>query len=278
MNTSTQLKALIRNLSKEKGVNSQILLRNYMLERLLERISVSRYRNQFILKGGMLIAAMVGIDTRSTMDMDATIKGQEVNKDSIESILNEIVSIDIGDNIEMRLKVIEEIRDEAEYPGLRASIEVQFDGIKNMLKLDMTTGDKIVPKEICYRFKLMFEDRYLDVMAYNIETVLAEKIETILTRSTANTRMRDFYDVYIILTLYKELIDFSVLKRALYKVGENRGTLHLISDKDIIFEEIEHNNGMIKLWEAYRKKYSYTSKITWSMVMSVMKELNQMII
>lgn len=278
MNTATQLKALIRNLSKDKGINSQILLRNYMLERLLERISVSKYKHEFILKGGMLIAAMVGIDTRSTMDMDATIKGQAVNKDNIEAILNEIVSIDIGDNIEMRLKAIEEIRDEAEYPGLRASIEVQFDGIKNMLKLDMTTGDKIVPKEICYKFKLMFENRYLDVMAYNIETVLAEKIETILTRATVNTRMRDFYDVYIILTLYKELIDFSVLKKAMYEVGENRGTRYLMPDMDIILGEIEHNNEMIKLWEAYKKKYLYAAGIEWSIVMSILKELNTLII
>ena len=168
MNSSTQLKALIRNMSKDKKINAQILLRNYMLERLLERIAVSKYRDEFILKGGMLVAAMVGIDTRSTMDMDATIKGQAVNKDNIENILNEIVALDIGDNVKMSLKAIEEIRDEAEYPGLRASIQTEFDGITNMLKLDMTTGDIIVPKEITYEFKLMFEDRILKVKAYNI--------------------------------------------------------------------------------------------------------------
>lgn len=271
MNTATQLKALIRNLSKDKGINSQILLRNYMLERLLERITVSKYKHEFILKGGMLIAAMVGIDTRSTMDMDATIKGQAVNKDNIESILNEIVSIDIGDNIVMMLKSIEEIRDEAEYPGLRASIEVQFDGIKNMLKLDMTTGDKIVPKEICYRFKLMFEERYLDVMAYNVETVLAEKIETILARATANTRMRDFYDVYIIMTVYNNLINKDLLAEAINGVCEHRGTSHILKEKEIILREIESNKQMQKLWEAYQSKYEYAKEISWDEIMKILK-------
>lgn len=274
MNTATQLKALIRNLSKDKGVNSQILLRNYMLERLLERISVSKYRHEFILKGGMLIAAMVGIDTRSTMDMDATIKGQAVNKDNIEAILNEIVSIDIGDNIAMRLKSIEEIRDEAEYPGLRASIEVRFDGIENTLKLDMTTGDKIVPKEICYRFKLMFEERYLDVMAYNIETVLAEKIETILTRATANTRMRDFYDVYIMLTMYQELVDFELFQKALYEVAEKRGSLEILFDKENIIADIKISQSLRKLWSAYQIKYQYAKEVEWT---SIIKALEQVL-
>lgn len=273
MNTATQLKALIRNLSKDKGVNSQILLRNYMLERLLERISVSKYKHEFILKGGMLIAAMVGIDTRSTMDMDATIKGQTVNKDNIESILNEIVSIDIGDNIVMMLKSIEEIRDEAEYPGLRASIEVQFDGIKNMIKLDMTTGDKIVPKEICYRFKLMFEERYLDIMAYNIETVLAEKIETILTRATANTRMRDFYDVYIILTMYQDLVSMDLLQQALHEVSEKRGSLEILLDKTSIVDDIKKSRNLCKLWSAYQIKYQYAKEIEWSNIMLVLSNI-----
>lgn len=273
MNTATQLKALIRNLSKDKGVNSQILLRNYMLERLLERISVSKYRHEFILKGGMLIAAMVGIDTRSTMDMDATIKGQTVNKDNIEAILNEIVSIDIGDNIAMRLKSIEEIRDEAEYPGLRASIEVSFDGIENTLKLDMTTGDKIVPKEICYRFKLMFEERYLDVMAYNIETVLAEKIETILTRATANTRMRDFYDVYIMLTIYQELVDFELFQKALYEVAEKRGSLEMLFDKENIIADIKISQKLRKLWGAYQIKYQYAKEVEWTNIIKALEQV-----
>lgn len=272
MNSSTQLKALIRNMSKDKKINAQILLRNYMLERLLERISVSKYRDKFILKGGMLVAAMVGIDTRSTMDMDATIKGQAVNKDNIENILNEIVALDIGDNVKMSLKGIEEIRDEAEYPGLRASIQTEFDGITNMLKLDMTTGDMIVPKEITYEFKLMFEDRILKVKAYNIETVLAEKIETIITRSTANTRMRDYYDVYIIMTMYKDLVNYDLLNDAIIKVSENRDTTHVLKDKTTILKEIANSVQMQHRWERYQSKYSYAKEIQWNDIIVVLKE------
>ena len=272
MNSSTQLKALIRNMSKDKKINAQILLRNYMLERLLERIAVSKYRDEFILKGGMLVAAMVGIDTRSTMDMDATIKGQAVNKNNIENILNEIVALDIGDNVKMSLKGIEEIRDEAEYPGLRASIQTEFDGITNMLKLDMTTGDMIIPKEITYEFKLMFEDRILKVKAYNIETVLAEKIETIITRSTANTRMRDYYDVYIIMTMYKDLINNNLLNDAIIKVFENRDTTHILKDKTTILKEIENSVQMQHRWERYQGKYSYAKEIKWNDIIVVLKE------
>lgn len=272
MNSSTQLKALIRNMSKDKKINAQILLRNYMLERLLERIAVSKYRDEFILKGGMLVAAMVGIDTRSTMDMDATIKGQAVNKDNIENILNEIVALDIGDNVKMSLKGIEEIRDEAEYPGLRASIQTEFDGITNMLKLDMTTGDTIVPKEITYEFKLMFEDRILKVKAYSIETVLAEKIETVITRSTANTRMRDYYDVYIIMTMYKDLVNNNLLNDAITKVFENRDTTHILKDRTIILKEIANSVQMQHRWERYQSKYSYAKEIKWNDIIIVLKE------
>lgn len=232
-----------------------------MLERLLERISVSKYKDDFILKGGMLVAAMAGIDTRSTMDMDATIKGQAVNKENVETILNEIVSLDIGDNIKMLLKGIEEIRDEAEYPGLRASIQAEFDGITNMLKLDMTTGYMIVPKEITYGFKLMFEDRIIEVKAYNIETVLAEKIEIIIKRSIANTRMRDFYDVYIIMTIYKDLVNKDLLDDAINKVCIHRGTSHILADKAAILQEIENNSQMQKLWAIYQKRYTYAKEI-----------------
>lgn len=272
MNSSTQLKAFIRNMSKDKKINAQILLRNYMLERLLERISVSKYRDEFILKGGMLVAAMVGIDTRSTMDMDATIKGQAVNKDNIENILNEIVALDIGDNVKMSLRGIEEIRDEAEYPGLRASIQTEFDGITNMLKLDMTTGDMIVPKEITYEFKLMFEDRILKVKAYNIETVLAEKIETIIIRSTANTCMRDYYDVYIIMTMYKDLVNNDLLNDAIIKVSENRDTTHILKDKTTILKEIANSVQMQYRWERYQSKYSYAKEIQWNDIIIVLKE------
>lgn len=197
-----QLKDLIRNLSKEKSADAQILMRNYMMERFLERISLSEYRDNFILKGGMLVAAMVGLDARSTMDLDATVKGTYVNVENIENLIISIITVPIEDGVTFQLKSISEIMDEAEYPGIRVSMATTFDGVVTPLKIDISTGDVITPREVRYSFKLMLEDRSIDIWAYNLETVLAEKLETIITRTTTNTRMRDFYDIYILEQLH----------------------------------------------------------------------------
>ena len=202
MKTSTQLKALLRNLSKKTNAEAEILLRNFMLERFLERVSISEYRKNFILKSGMLIASMVGIDTRSTMDMDATIKGQKLTAEEISAVCTNILSVHIDDGVDLNLRDIEEIREEADYPGYRVSIEARLDKTRQTLKVDITTGDYVTPKEIEYRFKLMFEDREINILAYNLETVLAEKLETIITRGITNTRMRDFYDIYILINTH----------------------------------------------------------------------------
>lgn len=175
--TSRQLKDLIRNLSKEKSADAQILMRNYMMERSLERISLSEYRDKFILKGGMLVAAMVGLDARSTMDLDATIKGVNVNAKDIECLISSIITVLIDDGVQFQLKNISEIMDEAEYPGIRVSMITIFDGAVTPLKIDISTGDIITPKEVRYSFKLMLEERSIDIWAYNLETVLAEKLE-----------------------------------------------------------------------------------------------------
>lgn len=169
-----------------------------MMERFLERISLSEYRDKFILKGGMLVAAMVGLDARSTMDLDATVKGANVNVDNVENLISAIVSIPIDDGVKFQLKSISEIMDEAEYPGIRVNMAITFDGVVTPLKIDISTGGAITPREDRYSFKLMLEDRSIDIWAYNLETVLAEKLETIITRTTTNTRMRDFYDIYIL--------------------------------------------------------------------------------
>lgn len=190
--TARQLKDLIRNLSKKNAADAQILMRNYMMERFLERISLSSYRDKFILKGGMLVAAMVGLDARSTMDLDATVKGANVSVEDVENMMAEIIAVPIDDGVTFQVKSISEIMDEAEYPGIRVTMTTLFDGVRTPLKIDISTGDAITPKEVRYSFKLMLEDRSIDVWAYNLETVLAEKLETIITRTTTNTRMRDF--------------------------------------------------------------------------------------
>lgn len=193
-----QLKDWINNMSKENNLVANTVLQNFMMERLLERISVSKYKDNFILKGGFLIAAMVGIDMRSTMDMDTTIKGIPVTRDTIENILNEILSIDLEDNVNFKLKNINSIHDVSDYDDFRVSVEAQFFSIKVNMKIDITTGDVIIPREVEYSFKLMFEDRDISIKAYNLNTILAEKVESILARNVANTRARDYYDVYIL--------------------------------------------------------------------------------
>jgi predicted nucleotidyltransferase component of viral defense system len=208
--TSLQLNALVRNLAKEKNVGAEIILRNYMLERLLERIALSAYKTNFVLKGGMLIAAMVGLDTRTTMDLDATISGQNLTEAQITEVFKEIISIQVDDNVAFAFKKITEIREEAEYPGYRVSFEARLDNTRQTLKVDITTGDTITPSKIEYQFNLMFEDRAISIFSYNLETVLAEKIESILVRGTTNTRMRDFYDVYILTTMLSDNIDLKI--------------------------------------------------------------------
>ena len=188
--TARQLKDLIRNLAKKNAADAQVLLRNYMMERFLERISLSEYRDKFILKGGMLVAAMVGLDARSTMDLDATVRGTNVNVEDIENLIAAIVTVPLDDGVTFQLKSISEIMDKAEYPGIRVSMTATFDGVVTPLKIDISTGDAITPKEVRYSFKLMLEDRSIEIWAYNLETVLAEKLETIITRATTNTRIR----------------------------------------------------------------------------------------
>lgn len=249
--TARQLKDLIRNLSREKSADAQILMRNYMMERFLERISLSEYRDKFILKGGMLVAAMVGLDARSTMDLDATIKGANVNVEDIENLISSIVTVPIDDGVKFQLKSISEIMDEAEYPGIRVSMSTTFDGVVTPLKIDISTGDAITPREVRYSFKLMLEDRSIDIWAYNLETVLAEKLETIITRTTTNTRMRDFYDIYSLEQLHGTTLNPKILHDALLATAHKRGSEKYLNQAEEVFDEVENDSVMQKLWEAY---------------------------
>lgn len=271
--TARQLKDLIRNLSREKSTDAQILMRNYMMERFLERISLSEYRDKFILKGGMLVAAMVGLDARSTMDLDATIKGANVNVEDIENLISSIVTVPIDDGVKFQLKSISEIMDEAEYPGIRVSMSTTFDGVVTPLKIDISTGDAITPREVRYSFKLMLEDRSIDIWAYNLETVLAEKLETIITRTTTNTRMRDFYDIYILEQLHGTTLNPKILHDALLATAHKRGSEKYLNQAEEVFDEVENDSVMQNLWEAYRKKFSYASDLEWDVIMKAIRRL-----
>ncbi|GAU75827.1 nucleotidyl transferase AbiEii/AbiGii toxin family protein [Fusibacter sp. 3D3] len=273
MKSATQLKAQIRNLSKKNAINPQILMRNYMLERLLERISHSNFKDNFILKGGMLVAAMVGVDLRATIDMDTTVKGMPLEKETIARIFQEIIQINLEDNVFMTLKDIEEIREEADYPGLRVSLVATMGTAKIPLKVDITTGDKITPREIIYSYKLMIENRMIDVLAYNLETVLAEKLETIITRGIVNTRMRDFYDLFILINVFTDHFSYSLLKEAVKMTSERRGTAEELKKAFIVFDQIENDKDMAGLWMRYQNSFSYAKDIEWISIIPVVRKV-----
>ena len=265
--TAWQLKDLIRNLARSKSADAQVLMRNYMMERFLERISVSEYRDKFILKGGMLVAAMIGLESRTTMDIDGTVKGANVSVEDVEQMVADIVSVPMDDGVEFQIKRISEIMDEAEYPGIRVSMETKFDGVRIPLKIDISTGDAITPREVRYRFKLMLEERSIDIWAYNLETVLAEKLETVVSRATTNTRMRDFYDLHMLSQLYGQTIVPADLSAALIATARKRNTEKYLADAVDAFDEIEMDANMVKLWGAYQKKFSYALDVSWGTVL-----------
>lgn len=223
-----QLKAFIKKKAAEKHISAQLVMQNYMLERLLERISLSKYKHNFILKGGFLISAIVGLDTRATMDLDTTIKGFTLTHEAIRSIFQEICAIEIEDDVQFEVAGISDIREGDDYPGIRVALKANYPPISVPLTVDVTTGDMITPREVEYTFSLLFDDRSISILAYNLETVLAEKIETVLSRNIANTRPRDYYDVHILYALRGAECDKATLHRALERTTQKRGSSRIM--------------------------------------------------
>ena len=272
IHSSKQLKDLIRNLSKEVGIEAHVLIRKYMMERFLERVSSSKYNGSFILKGGMLVAAFVGVEARATMDIDTTIKGIPVTIVDMERTITEISNIDLDDNVKFRIKKVSEIMDEAEYSGIRFSMDAVLDGAVIPLKIDISTGDVITPREIAYSYKLMFEDRTIPIMTYPIETVLAEKLETVISRSVTNTRMRDFYDIHILLK--SQNIDADILALALERTAKKRGNFNLLENAESVLKIVKSDEDMKRLWNIYQKKFKYAGEYTWDEVIHSVRELS----
>jgi len=257
-----QLKAFIKNKAKESGISAQLVMQNFMMERLLERISLSKYKQNFILKGGFLIAAIVGLDSRATMDMDATVKGFDLSHESLQEIFEEICGVAVEDNIIFSVLRTTDIREGDIYPGLRVHLIANYPPLSVPLVVDITTGDKITPREIEYVYRLMFDDRSISVMAYNLETILAEKLETVLSRNIANTRPRDFYDIYILHSLRGADCDLPTLKQALAETTSRRGSEYVLGQYREIMSNIQDSQQMLGFWEKYRKEYSYAKDIT----------------
>lgn len=266
MRNAMQLKAVIKNISKDKHISAQLVMQNFMLERLLERISVSKYRQNFILKGGFLIAAMVGLDTRATMDMDATIKDWPVNEESIKNMFLDICKIDLQDDVTFEFKKIGEIREGDDYTGYRVSLSANYPPMAVPLKLDITTGDKITPREIEYRFKLLLEDREIPVLAYNLETVMAQKLETVVSRGDQNTRPRDYYDIYIIAKMQYKNIETEYLRAALDATSKKRGSSEILKEYKNIIDIVRNSDVMIKQWRTYQRDFEYATDISFDEV------------
>ena len=264
MKNAMQLKAAISKMAKEKHIPAQLVMQNYMLERLLKRIAHSRYQGNFILKGGLLIASMVGLHSRATMDMDATIRNHPVNENSIKTMFEEIVSIPIDDNITFSFQEVGEIRKNDAYGGYRISLTANFLPMKVPLKLDITTGDKITPKAVEYKYPMMFNDGTLEIFAYNLETILAEKLETVISRGDQNTRPRDFYDIFILSKLKGDQINWTILRQAVSETAQKRNSGMLMPQYQSILEQIVSSPVMQNHWTIYQRDYEYAREVDFS--------------
>lgn len=271
--TSRQLKALVSNQVKGDSGKSQLFFRNFAMERFLERVSLSPYKDNFILKGGMLISALVGLDNRTTMDIDTTIRNLPLDIESAKRIVENIISVPVDDNIRFTIKSVSDIMDEAEYSGVRLSLDAQLDSMRIPLKIDISTGDVITPAEITYQYKLMFEARTISLWAYTLETVLAEKLEAILSRALTNTRLRDFYDLYI-LQRSDLPIDTDILSAAIKATSRKRSSEAAIADYDRVLDDLNESSVMRELWIKYQEKYNYAMGISWEDVLAATRRCN----
>ena len=272
MSNAMSLKAKIRNIAKQKGIPAQVILQNYMFERLLVRLSASEYREKFVLKGGMLVAAIVGLDNRATMDLDTTLKNLPLTPEAIHDALENICGVESDDGVDFEIGTISPIREDDIYGGYRVMLNARFDTIITPLSIDVSTGDVITPHAVQYRFSEIFDDeKEYELWAYNIETVMAEKVETILRRGVFNTRPRDFYDAYVLATTQQ--FDKEVFMQALCATADHRGTTQQIADVPAILQNVEESSELKAMWDKYRKQFAYAADIKYSQIVAVLKTL-----
>lgn len=270
--TSRQLKDKVRNMARGDSAKAQLLIRNYGMERFLERVSLSEHRDNFILKGGMLVSAMVGLENRATMDIDTSIRNMPLDTIAAKAMVEEIIAVPVDDNIRFEINDFGTIMDDAEYSGVRISLNAFLDATRIPLKIDISTGGAITPAAVNYQYKLMFEERYITLWAYNLETVLAEKIETVLSRSVLNTRLRDFYDLYVLQDTGLE-IDKATLAAALTATARKRGSEQALALYERTLDEIRISPLMREQWERYQGKNNYAAGIVWDDVISDIRAL-----
>ena len=265
------IKGKIRSLAEKKNLKSQEVLQIYFFERFLERLSKSQFKNNFVIKGGFLISSLIGIENRTTMDMDTTIKGIALKEEKIKEVVDEIININVEDGIKFEIKDISYIREEDEYENFRISLIANVGKTKNPMKLDLTTGDAITPREIEYTYPCIFTKEDIKIMAYPLETILAEKYETIIRRNITTTRMRDFYDIYTLYKLKKDDIDYKILKEAIERTSNQRGSQKEMQDYEEIIEDIKEDSYLRSLWEVYLSENKYIGDLTFDKVVGVVR-------
>ena len=273
--TPEQLKEQIRSFAAKRNLQPQEVLQMFMLERVLVRLAKSPYKDNFVLKGGLLISSMFGVEGRTTMDMDTTVTGIDMKEDEIQRIITEILSIDVGDRIKFEFTKIEPIREDDDYNNFRAYFVAHYGKIANEMKLDITTGDVITPRAIDYSYKTILDEDEIEVKAYNKETIIAEKYETIIRRNIGTTRARDFYDLYMFFNLFQEVIDYNILKSAVARTSEKRGSQEYLADWRDICDEMSRDLTLKSLWEKYRDNNSYSTETSFEDVMKAVREVGR---
>ena len=276
MKTPEQLKGTIRSMATKKNLRAQEVLQMFLFERILDRLANSDYQKNFILKGGLLISSMIGIGERTTMDMDTTIKGLPLTKDNITNIMDEICNIEIDDNVTLKINKVELIREDDDYGGYRITFEAKYNNeMPVIMKIDITTGDKITYKEIEYSFTLMLEDRKIQIWSYNVETIIAEKFEAIVKRGVLSTRIRDYYDVYMLINTQNKIIDKKTLKDAITLTAQHRGTNEIIKDWKKIVEKIANDSKMRQQWKRYQKDNFYAEEIEYKDLINAISKVGE---
>lgn len=271
--TPEQIKGRIKSVAKQNNADARTLMRIYMMERFLERLARSEYRDNFIIKGGILVTAMIGVAHRSTMDIDTSMKNLNLSAEDALQVVNQVKDIDLDDGVSFEVKDVSNIMDEMEYPGIRVTMNANVGRLITPLKIDISTGDVITPRAIEFNYDLLLEDRSISLWSYNLETILAEKLQTVLARGILNTRMRDFYDIRMLLDTYEDKVNKAVLKDAFAATCKKRGTNHLQEQAEEIIKIIEADEQLQVLWRAYQKKYSYAAEIDYASVISGVRKL-----
>lgn len=271
--TPEQIKGRIKSVAKQNNADARTLMRIYMMERFLERLAQSEYRDNFIIKGGILVTAMIGVAHRSTMDIDTSMKNLNLSAEDALRVVNQVKDIDLDDGVSFDVKDVSNIMDEMEYPGIRVTMNANVGRLITPLKIDISTGDVITPRAIEFNYDLLLEDRSISLWSYNLETILAEKLQTVLARGILNTRMRDFYDIRMLLDTYEDKVNKAVLKDAFAATCKKRGTDNLQEQAEEIIKIIEADEQLQVLWRAYQKKYSYAADIDYASVISGVRKL-----